>query len=280
MSGVVRVLGPQDLPRARALLDRNPLENLFVNARLDMGGLERNRPGTRVWGWESDGELTALCHAGANLVSVGADAEALDAFAEQLGRRRISASIMGAADQTRGLYERLAQRWGDAWAHPREIRAHQPLMSVDGMSLIVPDERVHPIAPSLLQPYLSAAVSMYTEEVGVSPLDGTRGYENYVHSLIMMGRAFGAYDEAQRKVWFKADIGCAHEWACQIQGVWLDPLLRGRGLAEPAMAQVVRLCLRAYPVVSLYVNDFNTRARRLYERVGFRTVSELATVLY
>lgn len=46
------------------------------------------------------------------------------------------------------------------------------------------------------------------------------------------------------------------------------------------MAQVVRLCLRAYPVVSLYVNDFNTRARRLYERVGFRTVSELATVLY
>lgn len=280
MSGVVRALGPQDMDSARRLLDRNPLENLFVSARLDLSGLDRSRQGARVLGWEEDGELTALCYTGANLVSVGAGPQALDAFTEQLGPRRISASIMGAADQTRGLYERLAARWGDAWSHPREIRAHQPLMAADSMALVVPDERIHAVAPSLLQPYLKAAVAMYAEEVGVSPLDGTRGYENYVRSLIMMGRAFGGYDEAERKIWFKADIGCAHEWACQIQGVWLDPELRGRGMAEPAMAQVLRLCLRGYPVVSLYVNDFNTRARRLYEAVGFRTVSELATVLY
>ena len=32
--------------------------------------------------------------------------------------------------------------------------------------------------------------------------------------------------------------------------------------------------------VSLYVNDYNTRARRLYQGLGFRTVGELATVLY
>ena len=46
------------------------------------------------------------------------------------------------------------------------------------------------------------------------------------------------------------------------------------------MAQVVRLCRQRYPVVSLYVNDYNTRARRLYQGLGFRTVGELATVLY
>ena len=279
-SGVVRVLDPGDLPAARALLDRKPLENLFIQARLDAAGLDRARLGCAVLGWFESDELTALCYTGANLVSVDADARALDAFCEQLGPRRGSASIMGAVDQTRGLYERLATRWGDSWSHPREIRAHQPLMAADSLPLIVPDRRVHAMEPSLLAPYVKAAVAMYTEEVGVSPLDGTRGYENYVHNLVMMGRAFGAYDPDRKQVWFKSDIGCAHEWACQIQGVWLDPQLRGRGMAEPAMAQVLALCLRAYPTVSLYVNDFNTRARRLYEGLGFRTVSELATVLY
>jgi predicted GNAT family acetyltransferase len=32
--------------------------------------------------------------------------------------------------------------------------------------------------------------------------------------------------------------------------------------------------------VSLYVNDFNTRARRAYQRVGFAPVGEFATILY
>ena len=32
--------------------------------------------------------------------------------------------------------------------------------------------------------------------------------------------------------------------------------------------------------MSLYVNDFNTRAIRAYERVGFTTVGAFATVLF
>jgi predicted GNAT family acetyltransferase len=33
-------------------------------------------------------------------------------------------------------------------------------------------------------------------------------------------------------------------------------------------------------MVSLYVNGFNTRAIRTYERVGFRQVGTFATVLF
>jgi predicted GNAT family acetyltransferase len=32
--------------------------------------------------------------------------------------------------------------------------------------------------------------------------------------------------------------------------------------------------------VSLYVNDYNTAARRVYDRVGFHDVGLLATVLF
>jgi predicted GNAT family acetyltransferase len=67
----------------------------------------------------------------------------------------------------------------------------------------------------------------------------------------------------------------------QVQGVWVAPPFRGRGLAAPGMAEVVETVRREIaPVVSLYVNGFNTRAVRAYERVGFRTVGVYATVLF
>ena len=65
-----------------------------------------------------------------------------------------------------------------------------------------------------------------------------------------------------------------------MQGVWLDPALRGRGLAAPAMAKVVQLARTIAPTVSLYVNDYNKPARATYARVGFTDVGEFATIHY
>jgi hypothetical protein len=45
-----------------------------------------------------------------------------------------------------------------------------------------------------------------------------------------------------------------------------------------AVVQIVRN--RFAPSVSLYVNDYNVRAVRTYERVGFRQVGTFATVLF
>jgi uncharacterized protein len=66
-----------------------------------------------------------------------------------------------------------------------------------------------------------------------------------------------------------------------VQGVWVDPQLRGKGLGTAGMAAVVNLCLdEIAPVVSLYVNDFNAPALATYARVGFSRVGTFATVLF
>jgi len=63
--------------------------------------------------------------------------------------------------------------------------------------------------------------------------------------------------------------------------VWVAPELRGQGLSVPAMASVVHLTrLSIAPVVSLYVNSFNTAALRTYASVGFRPYGHFATVLF
>ncbi|RLP12407.1 Predicted acetyltransferase [Propionibacterium australiense] len=278
--GRARILEPMDLPVLRALLEEHPLENIFISSRLDVAGLSPAGLGCHVWGYFRDGRLVAACHAGANLVLAGDDPAALDAFVERLGPRRASQAIMGPSSAVMAVHERLVSRWGQAWLGARSIRAHQPLMAIDHPPVVPGDRRVRPVTAEHFEPYFDAAVSMYTEEVGASPLDNTNSYAAHVRGLIGTGRAFGAYDEDTGRFWFKSDIGAVHRGACQIQGVWVSPEMRGQGLAVPAMARVVELARRQYPVVSLYVNDYNTAARAVYAHVGFRQVGELGTILY
>ena len=68
---------------------------------------------------------------------------------------------------------------------------------------------------------------------------------------------------------------------CQVQGVWVAPELRGRGLSVGGTAAVAQLAQRdTAPVVSLYVNDYNEAARRAYLRVGFVEVGTFTSVLF
>ena len=80
---------------------------------------------------------------------------------------------------------------------------------------------------------------------------------------------------------FKAELAVVTRRTAQIQGVWVAPEWRGRGLAAPALAAVMRDALRRVaPTVSLYVNDYNEPARRVYDRCGFRPAGTFATVLF
>ncbi|MYS50639.1 DUF4081 domain-containing protein, partial [Streptomyces sp. SID6013] len=65
-----RVLEPSDLDAALAVLDREPVANAFVTARVQIAGLDPWRLGGEMWGWYEHGMLTSLCYAGANLVPI------------------------------------------------------------------------------------------------------------------------------------------------------------------------------------------------------------------
>lgn len=274
-----RVLEPSDLDAALAVLRREPVQNAFVASRVQVAGLDPWRLGGEMWGWYADGELRSLCYAGANLVPVCAGRDAVRAFADRARRtgRRCS-SIVGPADATRLLWQLLEPSWGPA----RDVRSHQPLMVMDGPSTTVePDPLVRRIRKDEMELIMPACVAMFTEEVGISPMAGDGGllYQARVAELVGSGRSFARVEDGT--IVFKAEIGAATPGACQIQGVWVDPRYRGRGHSETGMAAVVAYALRdVAPVVSLYVNDFNTAARAAYRRVGFREVGAFMSVLF
>ncbi|MEU6442815.1 GNAT family N-acetyltransferase [Streptomyces sp. NPDC047046] len=273
-----RVLGPEDLDAALAVLHQDPVANAFVTSRVQVAGLDPWRLGGEMWGWYQRGHLTSLCYAGANLVPICATPEAVRAFAERARRagRRCS-SIVGPAEPTRLLWSLLEPYWGPA----REVRACQPLMTTDQPSETLPDPLVRRVRRDEVETLMPACVAMFTEEVGISPLAGDGGllYQARVAELVNAGRSFARIDNG--KVVFKAEIGAATPEACQIQGVWIDPEYRGRGLAAPGMAAVLAYALRDIaPVASLYVNDFNTAARATYRRVGFQETGTFASILF
>ncbi|MBD4446799.1 DUF4081 domain-containing protein, partial [Xanthomonas citri pv. citri] len=93
-------------------------------------------------------------------------------------------SIMGADVAVLPLYERLAQIGPDTWGRPREVRSCQPLLAMSDRPRVVPDARVVRIDERHFEPYFRAAVAMYTEEVGVSPLDSGDGYRRHMLELV------------------------------------------------------------------------------------------------
>ena len=112
---------------------------------------------------------------------------------------------------------------------------------------MTPDPAVRQTRPDEIERYLPAAIAMFLEEVGVDPRlgDGGAGYRARVAELIGAGRAFVRFEQGE--VVFKAEIGALSSRVGQIQGVWVHPEWRGRGLGQSGTAAVVAHLVRAAP---------------------------------
>ena len=167
------------------------------------------------------------------------------------------------------------------WEPAREIRRDQPHLQIASTPAVAPDPLVRRTVAADLDTLYPACVAMYTEEVGVSPElgGGSDLYRARVAQLVAKGWSFARIEDG--RVVFKAEVAAASPYACQVQGVYVDPARRGEGLAAPGIAAVVALAMRDIaPVVSLYVNGHNLAARRAYERAGFEQTDTFTTIMF
>ncbi len=274
----LRTLGPGDLPEVTALLARDPVVNVVADFRARTTRLEPRWLGGEMWGYYEDDELVSVCHSAANLIPAMATSEALERFAARsLRRGPTCAAIVGRAEDVAVLWSRLEHEW----PAPREVRADQPHLEIASAPLVEPDPLVRRSTLQDLDVLYPACVAMHTEEVGVSPESHGGGpvFHAGVTQLVGSGRSFVRIEDG--RVVFKAELAAVTPHACQVQGVYVDPELRGTGLGTAGMAAVVAHALRdVAPVVSLYANAYNTAALRVYERVGFRQTATFTTILF
>lgn len=274
----IRVLGPSDVAAALALVAADPVANVFADYRTRITQLDTRWLGGEMWGYFEDDRLVSMCHVGANLVPVNATPRACDAFVERALRAGPrSSTIVGPHDSVALLWAGLEEHW----PRPRDFRWNQPHMVATSPPPMAGDRLVRRTTKEEGDVLYPACVAMYTEEVGISPeIDGGKDlYRARVNQLIGRGWSFSRIEDG--RVVFKAEVACATPSACQIQGVYVDPDLRGQGLCGAGMATVVDICLREIaPVVSLYVNAHNAPARAAYTRTGFQQVGTFATLMF
>ena len=108
---------------------------------------------------------------------------------------------------------------------------------------------------------------MYTEEAGVPRLAEDGG------AATAAGQRPGrAGRENARvvdgKVVFKAELAVVTKRTAQIQGVWVRRSGADGGSPPPPWQPWSATVAAVAPTVSLYVNDFNLPARRVYERLA------------
>jgi len=274
----IRVLDDADTPRLWELVKQDPVSNVFLAAHLESAKTAAPTPsGAEILGYFADGALAGACWSGVNLVPTALTAEQganLGQFLASSNRR--TSSIFGPAEAVLGIWSTFQHNS----TRPFDVRPNQPLMELRGKPAVAADPAVRFSTGADLDVLLPACVAMFEEEVGYSPMAaGGHHYRQRVRSLIDKGHSL-IYREPGGEVVFKAELGNVSADAVQIQGVWMNPAYRGKGLAAAYMAAVVELSRKFAPVASLYVNDYNQRAVAAYRRVGFEQVGTFATVLF
>jgi hypothetical protein len=253
-------------PSSRQVLDfcaRAPIERVFLEdvARRGLGHFSALESPT--------GELTALCHVGANVVPSGEGCEAF-ADAAVAGNSRM---LIGESTAVSALWAAISDRV----PRLREDRQGQPVYAITEPTS--PGETgLRPATRADADRLLPACVAAHELELGVDPT----GRDNEAFRW----RTEAQIDEGRSWLWleddvvlFKAEASAWTPHAVQIQQVWVDPEARGRGYAGRGMRDLCRLLLATTPTVTLFVRTDNAPAIALYESIGMAKVLEYRTVL-
>jgi predicted GNAT family acetyltransferase len=110
-------------------------------------------------------------------------------------------------------------------------------------------------------------------ESGVDPREqDAQGFLERYSRRIEQGRTWVLTEDG--KLQFKADVVAETPDTTYIEGVWVNPEVRGQGYGKRCMSQLARMLLWRTKSICLFVNDENVDAQRFYKQVGYhlRTV--------
>ena len=266
----MRRLRADDRRQLGPLLDRDPTLNVYLRSQL----LLEIEPDW--WGVFRGAELSGVCQGGALTVPCIPDLTLVAPVARTLGHGVRPRHVVGPREQVLAMHQALAH---DLLA--LHIRDPQPVLALDRGRLVggAHGSYVRRSNGADVAALAYAAMAMHVEEVGVDAYEGdVEGWRGRMATLIERGWSWVWTESGE--VMFKVELSAWTADVVQIQGVYTPPPQRGRGIARAGLTAVCAQLLRVVPRVTLYVNEFNVAALRLYEGMGFEPVGSFVTVVY
>lgn len=244
---------------------------LFHQALLDV--LDRgDYRGCIVW---PTGRPVAICHVGTGgrLLPAG-DPGAAPAFAESIGAQNWRVLI---GDQPLG--DAMISEWGRGLFRRRMSVREQRFMRVlaDEIAEIPPPEGMRSGRRGDLDDVAELAARLHVEDLMRPPLSRTGRASVRARMAESIDRGDTFVVERGGRVVAKTDVSLYNPTrGGQIAGVYVNPSVRGQGIARGMVAAIARtLVLEGLPGVTLHVRSDNQGAQRAYRRAGFTDVRPL-----
>jgi ribosomal protein S18 acetylase RimI-like enzyme len=243
---------------------RDPIERVFLE------DVARRGFGRFVAVEGEDGALVSLCHLGANLVPSGHGCGMFGHAAAGMASRMII-----------GEERAVEELWGEARSQMPEPRADRPGQPVYAIAEPPASGGSDLRAATLddLELLIPVCAAAHQFELGVDPMArDPEGFRWRTRAQIADARSWLWLDG--EVILFKAEASAWTPSAVQIQQVWVDPSVRGRGYGARGMRDLCRLLLETTPFVTLFVRTENAAAIALYESIGMRLVGRYRSLLF
>ncbi|MBD0373319.1 MAG: GNAT family N-acetyltransferase [Pyrinomonadaceae bacterium] len=272
----VDALLPEDCAEALGFLSLRPIHTVFMaGLMLDNGLVSPFNRGEFYGHRNALGELEAVALIGQKTVIEAHSEEAFESLMRLALRHPKLQLIRGEENRMELLLEHLS-RTGQA---PRLICREFLLEQTSVLKGLEPVEELCNAAPHDLEQIIAINSAMALEETGSNPLKrDLKGMMERTLCRIERGRVWMLARAG--KIVFKAEVISAMPQAVFLEGIYVHPEERGRGVGSRCLTQLGSVLLERVTSITLVVNQENRRALALYQRLNYQLRSPYLTVYF
>lgn len=240
------------------LLEQAPVLNLFL-----LGFLDAHPVSGACWYGVGDPlRAVALVLPGRLAVPFAPDPADAERLGAHLRRQHNPSLLVGPREACDALW----RRWAPAARPRRHYDQRLYVLDVAPEGADPPGFRRGVVEDA--RSIVPQSAAMEREDLGVDPqVESPFGHTSAVLERLQGGRTWVIAED--RAIVFQINVGTQHSLGCQVGGTYVPPARRGEGLATRGLAATCRRLLQRHPRVTLHVNEANTPAVRVYEKIGF-----------
>ena len=275
LQGVLVQLTSEDIAEVMAFLNVRPVHTVVMASFIRDNGIESELNRGTFHGYRNcEGTLEGVALLGHTTLVEARSEDAIYAFANKARTSRVAINlIMSEDDDASKFWQYYAGE-----AKPRLTCTELLFESTYPMLVRDCEYRIRQAAVDELMPVAEAHAEVAFLESGSDPLVKDReGFLKRTARRIEMGRTFVVFENG--KLLFKADIIAEADGIIYLEGVYVDPDSRGKGIGAKCLSKLTLMLTGRADKVCMLSNLNFEAAHKSFAKAGFK-ISGRCTTLF